>query len=100
MDTANLILYGKGNSADAITVFGKHVMDTHIKDGFYPTSGKELGREVRVGEGLANIPEVVRRLRAIGYSGNFVIEREISGEKQMKDIKDTLAYIKEILSAT
>ncbi len=100
MDTANLILYGKANSADAITVFGKYVMDTHIKDGFYPTSGKELGREVRVGEGLANIPEVVRRLRAIGYSGNFVIEREISGEKQMKDIKDTLAYIKEILSAT
>ena len=26
MDTANLILYGKANSADAITVFGKYVM--------------------------------------------------------------------------
>ena len=98
MDTANLILYGKGNSADAITVFGKHVMDTHIKDGFYPTSGKELGREVKVGEGLANIPEVIKRLKAIGYEGNFVIEREISGEKQIADIKDAVSMLKSILN--
>ncbi len=97
MDTANLILYGKGNSADAITVFGKYVMDTHIKDGFYPTSGKELGREVKVGEGMANIPEVIRRLRAVGYTGNYVIEREINGEQQIKDIKETVEYLKGIL---
>jgi sugar phosphate isomerase/epimerase len=82
MDTANLILYGKANSADAITVFGNYVMDTHIKDGFYPTEGKNLGKEVKVGEGLANIPEVVKRLRAVGYTGNYIIEREISGEQQ------------------
>ncbi len=97
MDTANLILYGKGNSADAITVFGKYVMDTHIKDGFYPTSGKELGREVKVGEGMANIPEVIRRLCAVGYTGNYVIEREINGEQQIKDIKETVEYLKGIL---
>ena len=97
MDTANLILYGKGNSADAITVFGKYVMDTHIKDGFYPTSGKELGREVKVGEGMANIPEVIKRLRAVGYTGNYVIEREISGEEQIRDIKETVEYLKNIL---
>ena len=98
MDTANLLLYGKGNSADAITVFGKYVRDTHIKDGFYPTSGKELGREVKVGEGLANIPEVIKRLKAIGYEGNFVIEREISGEKQIADIKDAVSMLKSILN--
>ena len=97
MDTANLILYGKANSADAITVFGKYVMDTHIKDGFYPTCGKELGEEVAVGQGMANIPEVVRRLKAVGYTGNYIIEREISGEEQTRDIKATIAYLKEIL---
>lgn len=99
MDTANLILYGKGNSADAITVFGKYVMDTHIKDGFYPTSPMELGREVKVGEGMANIPEVIKRLRAVGYKGNYVIEREISGEEQIKDIKETVEYLKNILKS-
>ena len=97
MDTGNLILYGKANSADAITVFGKYVMDTHIKDGFYPTCGTELGEEVAVGQGMANIPEVVRRLRAVGYTGNYIIEREISGEEQTRDIKATIAYLKEIL---
>jgi len=98
MDTANLILYGKANSADAITVFGKYVMDTHIKDGLYPTTGAKLGKEVKVGEGMANIPEVIKRLREVGYTGNYIIEREISGEKQTQDIIDTLAYLKSILN--
>ncbi len=98
MDTANLILYGKANSADAITVFGKYVMDTHIKDGFYPIDGKRLGREVAVGEGLANLPEVIKRLQAVNYTGNYIIEREISGEQQTKDIIKTLAYLRRILS--
>lgn len=97
MDTANLILYGKANSADAISVFGKYVMDTHIKDGFYPTDGRKLGREVKVGEGMANIPEVVKRLQAVGYEGNYIIEREISGEQQTKDIVETLEFLKGIL---
>jgi len=98
MDTANLILYGKANSADAISVFGKYVMDTHIKDGFYPVDGKSLGREVAVGEGLANLPEVIKRLRALNYAGNYIIEREISGEQQTKDIIKTLAYLRSILN--
>ena len=96
MDTANLILYGKANSADAITVFGKYVMDTHIKDGFYPTDGKRLGKEVKVGEGLANIPEVVKRLNEAGYKGNYIIEREIEGEQQVKDILETVNFLRKI----
>ena len=97
MDTANLIMYGKANSADAILIFGKYVMDTHIKDGFYPTDGMRLGREVAVGSGLADIPEVIKRLQAVNYTGNYIIEREISGEQQTKDIIDTLAFLKSIL---
>jgi sugar phosphate isomerase/epimerase len=97
MDTANLILYGKANSADAIRVFGKYVMDTHIKDGFYPTDGKKLGKEVKVGQGLANVPEVIRLLLEIGYTGNYIIEREITGEQQARDILDTKQYLENIL---
>ena len=99
MDTANLILYGKANSADAITVFGKYVKDTHIKDGFYPTTGEKLGHEVKVGEGLANIPEVVKRLKEVGYEGNYIIEREIHGDEQTRDILDTKIYLENILGA-
>jgi sugar phosphate isomerase/epimerase len=52
---------------------------------------------VAVGQGMANIPEVVKRLRAVGYTGNYIIEREISGEEQTRDILATIAYLKEIL---
>lgn len=97
LDTANLICYGKANTADAVTVFGKYVMDTHIKDALYPTCGQKLGVEVKVGEGMANLPEVIKRLNAVGYAGNYIIEREIRGDQQTKDIKDTVAYLKTIL---
>jgi sugar phosphate isomerase/epimerase len=86
LDTGNLILYGKANPVDALDVIGKYVMDTHFKDGFYPTDGMFLGKECRAGEGKADFPAVVRGLEAIGYTGPFTIEREISGEKQIQDI--------------
>jgi L-ribulose-5-phosphate 3-epimerase len=95
-DMANLILYGKANSVDALDVIGKYVRNTHCKDGIYPTSGRELGHEVPLGEGKADIPAVVRKLDALGYRGPYVIEREISGEQQIRDIinaRDLLAAI-------
>ena len=86
LDTANLILYGKANTLDALDVFGKYVMETHIKDGVYPTDGMKLGREQKFGDGKANFPAVIAKLYELGYSGDFTIEREISGEQQQMDI--------------
>lgn len=86
LDTGNLILYGKANPVDALDVIGKYVMDTHFKDGTYPTSGLYLGSECCAGEGKADFVAVVRKLEALGYEGPFTIEREISGEKQVADI--------------
>ncbi len=85
-DTANLILYGKANSADAISVFGKYVRNTHIKDGFYPTTGNALGKQVQIGQGVADLPLVMKRLLEVGYDGPWIIEREIKGEQQLADI--------------
>lgn len=97
LDTANLILYGKANTADALEVFGKYVRNTHCKDGFYPTNGRELGVEAPLGEGRADIEKVVRKLDALGYTGPYIIEREISGEKQNEDILKARDLIKGIL---
>ena len=85
-DTANLILYGKANSLDALELLGRYVMETHIKDGFYPTDTLHHGKQAAVGEGQANLGAVVKRLDALGYTGTYTIEREISGEQQIKDI--------------
>ena len=85
-DTANLILYGKANAVDALDVFGKYVRNTHCKDGLYPTGGRELGDEVPLGEGKANMAEIYRKLKALGYDGPYIIEREISGKEQIADV--------------
>lgn len=94
-DTVNLMLYGKANSLDALDIFGQYVMETHIKDGFYPTDGMELGRQCPVGEGSANLPAIVKRLQEIGYCGTFTIEREIEGEQQLKDILSARDLLRE-----
>lgn len=58
----------------------------------------ELGREVKVGEGKVNFPLFIKRLKECGYDGAITIEREISGEQQVKDIKDTKAYLESLIS--
>jgi sugar phosphate isomerase/epimerase len=98
LDTANLIMYGKGNPVDALDVFGEFVLDVHAKDGLYPTDGKKLGREVKVGEGKVNFPALINGLKKIGYDGVLTIEREISGEQQGIDILDTKKYLENLLN--
>ena len=49
LDTANLILYGKGEPVGALDVLGKHVLGLHAKDGMYPTDPSKLGEEVAIG---------------------------------------------------
>ncbi len=96
-DTANLILYGKANSVDALEVFGKYVRNTHFKDGLYPTCGNELGHEVALGDGKANVPGIIAKLKELNYQGAYVIEREISGDKQIEDITKAKTLIESCL---
>ena len=93
LDTANLILYGKANPVDALDVFGDYVRGVHAKDGFYPTNGRELGEEVKVGAGKVNFPLLLRALKAHGYDGSLTIEREIEGDQQIRDILETQQYL-------
>ena len=97
LDSANLILYGKANPIDSLDVIGKYVRGVHAKDGLYPTDGMHLGREVKVGEGKVNFPIFIAKLRELGYDGALTIEREISGDQQIKDIIDTKAYLEALI---
>ena len=95
LDPANLLMYGKANPVDSLRIIGKYVRDVHAKDGEYPTCGRELGVEKPLGEGSVNFPALIKGLKECGYDGAITIEREISGEKQLADIKRAI----EILSA-
>ena len=97
LDTANLILYGKANPVDALDVLGPLVQGIHAKDGLYPTGPRELGREVPIGQGKVNFPAFIKRLKEIGYRGPLTIEREISGPKQMEDIRAAKTYLEKLV---
>ena len=98
LDPANLILYGKASPVDSLDVFGQHVKGLHAKDGLYPTDPMKLGHEVKVGDGKVRFPEFVARLGQVGYKGAYIIEREISGEQQSKDIAETVKYLRGLLA--
>lgn len=97
LDPANLILYGKANPVDSLDVFGTYVMDVHAKDGCYPTDGKNLGTETPLGEGKVDFPRFIAKLKEIGYDGPLTIEREISGEKQIEDIKSAKQLLESLI---
>ncbi len=90
LDPANLLMYGKGNPSDAVDVFGHLVRGVHAKDGEYPTNGRDLGAERPLGEGRVNFPVLIPKLRARGFRGALTIEREISGPRQIEDIRQAI----------
>jgi len=97
LDPANLISYGKGNPVDSLDVFGKHVKNIHAKDSVYPTDPMKLGGEVRLGEGKVDFPRFLAGLAEVGYDAELIIEREISGEAQRKDIEAGIQYLKSLM---
>jgi sugar phosphate isomerase/epimerase len=98
LDTANLILYGKGDPVDALDVIGTYVRGVHAKDGLFPTDPRGLGKEVPIGQGKANFPEIIGKLRQLGYRGPVTIERETEGPQQLEDVQKSSAYLKELIA--
>ena len=91
LDPGNLTMYGRGNAVDALYTFGKHVKSLHVKDGFPPAKGTELGHETKVGEGSVDFSTLVKKLFELGFDGDFTIEREVKNNE--KDILDTVAFL-------
>jgi L-ribulose-5-phosphate 3-epimerase len=96
-DLANLILYGKANPVDAIELLGPYVQGIHAKDGLWPTNPKELGQEVPIGMGKVDFPWIIKRLKEMNYRGAVTIEREISGPKQVEDVRASKAYLEKLI---
>ncbi|MBN8527462.1 MAG: sugar phosphate isomerase/epimerase [Planctomycetes bacterium] len=98
LDPANLVMYGKGNPVDALDVIGRHVRNVHAKDGRYPTSGDHLGPEVAIGQGKVGFPALIARLKELGFTGELIIEREIHGEQQARDIRAAVDYLRALIA--
>lgn len=99
LDTANLILYGKGEPVGALDVIGSYVRGMHAKDGFYPTDPRNLGKEAPIGSGRVDWPRLMAGLRRLDYRGPMTIEREISGPRQEADIRASIRFLRARIEA-
>jgi len=96
-DPANMILYGSGEPLDALRQVGPYVRSCHCKDAVWSAApGEEWGEEVPLGQGDVNIEEFVSILNGLGYTGPLTIEREVSGARQIEDIKAGIELLRDI----
>ncbi len=97
LDPANMLMYGYANPVDALYTIGEYVRNIHGKDGMPPTDPRILGKEMPVGEGRVDFYSMLKELKNLGYSRYIIIEREISGEKQIEDILMAKKYFENVI---
>lgn len=119
LDPANISMFGS-DAVRAARELGPHVIHAHAKDGvfYYRLTQREFagiaGRitslddiarlldrptppcnEVPLGEGSVKWREYLQALDDAGYTGPFVIEREV-GEDRMGDIRKAVAFLRSL----
>lgn len=101
MDTANLIMYDRGHPFNALDIYGKYVKLVNAKDGLYPTDARKLGKEVQIGQGKVDFPSFIKKLKAIGYKGPVIIERESSksADEWDNDVRQSREFLEVLLNA-
>lgn len=97
MDPANMLMYGYANPIDFLYTAGKYVRNVHGKDGLPPIDPINLGKETKIGEGRVDFYRMFSELKNLGYDRYIIIEREISGDQQIRDILDAKKYFEDLL---
>lgn len=95
-DPANMILYGSGEPLEALEQVKEHVVTVHAKDATWPTKEGEWGAETPLGQGDVGMDRFVAKLKEVGYTGPLIIEREILGDEQRKDILAAIALLESL----
>lgn len=84
-DPANMILYDKGDPAEAVRTLGGWIKHVHVKDAIRTETPGAWGTEVPWGEGQVGCGRFLRALNEIGFDGALAIERE-AGDDRFGDI--------------
>ena len=84
-DPANMILYAKGQPMEAVKTLLPWIRQVHVKDALYTEKPGTWGSEVAWGDGAVGGRAFIAALEALGYTGNYVIERE-GGDARVKEI--------------
>ena len=85
-DPANMILYAKGKPREAVRILAPWIRQVHVKDACETKKPGTWGDEVPWGMGEVGGEAFLAELEALGYKGNYVVERE-AGEDRPGDIR-------------
>ena len=93
-DPANMILYAKGRPREAVRVLYPWIRQVHVKDACETKVPGTWGTEVPWGEGEVGGRAFIAELEALGYAGNYVVERE-GGDDRPGDISRAVRQLTE-----
>jgi sugar phosphate isomerase/epimerase len=84
-DPANMLLYGKDNPVEALSLLRPWIRQVHIKDAKRTKHPGTWGEEVVVGQGEVDWSAFFVSLNQMNFGGHLVIERE-AGSERVADI--------------
>ncbi|MCX7817732.1 MAG: sugar phosphate isomerase/epimerase [Kiritimatiellae bacterium] len=93
VDTGHLVRSGLDPVA-AIRRMKNRIRSVHLKD---VVAAEPKARDVRFGEGIGRIREVIAELRALGYRGYVVIEYENLSERVEEDVRHCVEFVRSLL---
>lgn len=97
-DPGNVILYGVGDPLEAAEKLAPHIAHVHCKDALPSDQpGVKWGTEMPLGKGQARLDKIIPMLKARGYEGPLVIERE-AGADRIGDIRDGIQFLNHVLA--
>jgi len=91
-DTRN----GKDPVAD-LKKYQSRVFDIHLKD---VTGNTKLGYSIEVGRGVIDLPEFVKMMRKVRYSGVVSLEHEKDKDDPFMGIAESIGYFRGVIAAT
>lgn len=98
-DPANMRLYDMGDPIRAVEILGPDIRSVHVKDARRPRVPGTWGEEVPLGHGEVGIPEFLRVLKQVGYTGPLIVEREVGDqEARVRDIASGLELLRSCLA--
>ena len=82
--------------AASIEQFADRLLDIHMKD---ETAAEAKGSATEVGRGVINIPQVIRTLVKINYTGIVSFEYEKSDNDPLPGLAESVGYVRGVMAA-
>lgn len=93
VDTGHLVRSGV-DPVVALRKMKSRIRSVHVKD---VVAAEPKAKDVRFGEGVGRVREIVQELRALGYRGYVAIEYENLNDQVVEDVRHCVEFVRDAL---